>query len=115
MRVATNQILLDDDAAPDGFDRTVENRDKTVAGGFDEPSVMFCDAGLNEIALDPLDAAVRSFFIQFHQTAVARDVAGHDRCKATGRCSLGGSPGFPDLKSRFRPWLGCVSTAANGV
>ena len=40
-------------------------------------------AGLNEIALDPLDAAVRSFFIQLHQAAVTCDVASHDGSQPT--------------------------------
>ena len=46
---------------------------------------MLCNAGLDEFALDPLDATVRSFFIQFHQTAVAGDIAGDDRGKASWR------------------------------
>ena len=43
--IAANQILLDHDAASDGFDGTVENRDEAVARGFDKPAVMFGDAG----------------------------------------------------------------------
>src|SRR4030088_3411928 len=45
--VASNHVLLDNDAAAHRFDRTVENRNKTVAGGFDEPSVVPCNAGLD--------------------------------------------------------------------
>ena len=63
--VASNHVLLDDDAAPHGFDRTVENRNEAVAGGLDEPSVVLGNAGLYKVALDPLDASVRSFFIEF--------------------------------------------------
>src|ERR1700737_1831484 len=85
--VAANQILLDDDAAPDGFDGTVKDRDKTVAGGFDELSVVLCNAGLDEVALDPLDAIVCSFLIDLHQAAVAGDIARDDRSKTT-RCRL---------------------------
>src|SRR5229473_1677446 len=48
--VASKHLLLDDDAAPHGFDRAVENRDKTVAGGFDELSVVLCNAGLDKAA-----------------------------------------------------------------
>jgi len=65
-RVASNHVLLDNNGAPHGFDWTIENGDKTVAGGFDEPSVVFCNAGLYEVALDPLDAIVRSFLIDLH-------------------------------------------------
>jgi len=79
--IASNHVLLNDNAAPHCFDRTVENRNKTVACGFDQPAVVSCDAGLDQAALDPLHAAVRSFFIDFHQAAVARDVAGDNRGK----------------------------------
>ncbi|MGH9808943.1 MAG: hypothetical protein ACRD9W_17120, partial [Terriglobia bacterium] len=78
---------MDDDAAPHGFDRTVEDRNKTVAGGFDKSSTVPCYAGLDEAALDPLHATVRSFFIDLHQPAVARDIARNDRSK-TPRCVL---------------------------
>jgi len=80
-RVAADQILLDDDAASDGFDGTVENRDEAVACGFDELPVVLDDAGFDEITLDPLDARVRSLFIDLHQPAVAGDIACNDRSK----------------------------------
>src|SRR6202011_2592625 len=81
--VASNHVLLDDDAASHGFDGTIKDRNKTVAGGFDEPSVMLCNAGLYEVALDPLDTTVRSFLIDLHQAAVARDIARDNRSKTT--------------------------------
>ncbi len=81
--VASDHVLLDDDAAPHGLDRTIESRNKTVAGGFDKPSVMPCNAGFDEAALDPLHATVRSFFIDFHQPAVARDIANDNRSKTS--------------------------------
>ena len=37
--VTTDQILLNNDAAPDSFNGAVENRNKAVAGGFDEFAV----------------------------------------------------------------------------
>src|ERR1700687_5041437 len=81
--VCSKHVLLDDDAAPHGFDGTVKNCNKTVAGSFDESSVVFCNAGLDEVALDPLHATVRSFFIDSHQAAVARDIASDNRSKTT--------------------------------
>ncbi len=84
--VASNHVLLNDDATPHGFDRTVENRNEAVACGFDQPSMVLCDAGFDQAALDPLYAAVRSFFIDFHQAAVARDIAGDNRGKTARRC-----------------------------
>jgi hypothetical protein len=53
--------LLDHDAAADGFDGTVENRNEPVAGGLNQPAVMFDDAGFDELALDALDTVVRAF------------------------------------------------------
>src|SRR6516225_2376053 len=99
-RVASRHVLLDDDAAAHRLDRTVKYRDKTIASGLDEPSVMFRDAGLDEVALDSLDAQMRAFFIDLHETAVARDVTSHDCRKTSWRqpaprrigvaCILGG-------------------------
>jgi hypothetical protein len=83
--VASNHVLLDDDTAPHSFDRAVENRNKSVTGGFDEPSVMPNDAGLDEVTLDPLHAKMRSFFIDLHQAAVARDIASNNRSKTPRR------------------------------
>jgi hypothetical protein len=77
--------LLDDDTAPHRFDRTVENRDKSVTGGFDESSVVPHNAGLYEFALDPLYATMRAFFIDLHEAAVARDIASDNRSKTPRR------------------------------
>jgi hypothetical protein len=81
-RIASHQILLNHDAAADGFDRTIENRNEPVAGGFNQPAVMFYDAGFDEIALDTLDTVVRAFFVDLHQAAVTGDIACHDGRKA---------------------------------
>ena len=39
--IAANHILLDHDAAPDGLDGTIENRDEAVARGFNKLAVVF--------------------------------------------------------------------------
>src|SRR5450755_146168 len=83
--VASNHVLLDDDAAPHSFDRAVENRNKSVASGFDEPSVMPHNAGLYQLTLDPLHAKMRSFLIDLHEAAVARNIAGDDCSKPARR------------------------------
>jgi hypothetical protein len=83
--IASNHVLLDDDTAPHSFDGTVENRDKSVTSGFDEPSVMPHYAGLYEVTLDPLHAKMRSFFIDLHEAAVARDIASDNRSKTARR------------------------------
>src|SRR3954452_13579073 len=82
--VGSGHVLLDDDAASHSFDRTVKNCDETVAGGFDESAVMFCNARLDEVPLESHHATVRTFFIEFHETAVARDIASDDRHQTTG-------------------------------
>jgi hypothetical protein len=83
--VASNHVLLDNDTASNSFDRAVENRNKSVTGGFDEPSVMPDNAGLYEVTLEPLHAKVRSFLIDLHEAAVARDIAGDNRSKTPRR------------------------------
>src|SRR5215471_11650901 len=81
--VATNEILLNDDAAPNGLDGAVEDCDEAVAGRLDQTSMVLGDAGLDEIPLYPLDADVRTFFVGLHQAAIGRNVADDDRCEAT--------------------------------
>ena len=71
--------MLDHDAGSDGLDRAVENGDEAVARGFEKPAVVLFDSGLDEVALDPLDAVVRPFLVDLHLAAVAGDIAGHDR------------------------------------
>ena len=82
--VASDHVLLNDDTAPDGFDGTIENSKKSIAGGFDEFAVVFRDAGLDEVTLDPLHAPVRSLFVDLHEAAVAGDIAGYNRGKPPG-------------------------------
>ena len=56
------------------------------------------DAGLDEVALDPFHTAVRSFFIDLHEAAVAGDIARDNRGKTARHNSRGGSPPtVPDL------------------
>ena len=43
------------------------------------------DAGLDEVALDPFDTAVRPLFIDLHEAAVAGDIAGNNRSKTARR------------------------------
>ncbi|MGY2938292.1 hypothetical protein ACVWZK_003254 [Bradyrhizobium sp. GM0.4] len=81
--VAADEILLDDDAASDGLDRTVENRDEAIARRLHQTSVVLDDAGLDEIPLDPLDADVRALFVGLHQAAVGSDVTDNDGREAT--------------------------------
>jgi hypothetical protein len=49
-----------------GCDGAVENRNKSIAGGFDQPSVVLQNTGSYEFALDTLYSTVRSFFIDLH-------------------------------------------------
>jgi hypothetical protein len=43
------------------------------------------NAGLYQVTLDPLHAKMRSFFIELHEAAVARDVAGDNRSQTARR------------------------------
>jgi hypothetical protein len=87
-------VLLDHDATSHGLDRAVENRDKAVAGRFDQPPVMLGNAGLDQVALDSLDAPMRALLIELHEAAVACDIAGNDRGKAA-RSEYPRRPGGP--------------------
>ncbi|MGY3425890.1 hypothetical protein ACVWZW_006394 [Bradyrhizobium sp. F1.13.4] len=81
--VAADEILLDDDAASDGLDRTVENRDEAIARRLHQTSIVLDDAGPDEIPLDPLDADVRALLVGLHQAAVGSDVTDNDGREAT--------------------------------
>jgi hypothetical protein len=63
---AFNHALPDENAASRGCDGAVENRNKSIAGGFDQPSVVLQNTGSYEFALDTLYSTVRSFFIDLH-------------------------------------------------
>jgi hypothetical protein len=49
---AFNHALPDENAASRGCDGAVENRNKSIAGGFDQPSVVLQNTGSYEFALD---------------------------------------------------------------
>jgi hypothetical protein len=49
---AFNHALPDENAASRGCDGAVENSNKSIAGGFDQPSVVLQNTGSYEFALD---------------------------------------------------------------
>src|SRR5258705_1786061 len=59
--VALNDALPDDHAASRRFNGIIENRNKSIGRGFDQPSVVLENTGLNELALDLLYWTVRFF------------------------------------------------------
>jgi hypothetical protein len=67
---------LDDNGAPNGFDRTVEHSEKAVACSFDKSSMVLNDRGFNEFASISLDARVRPLLIESHESAIAGDISG---------------------------------------
>jgi hypothetical protein len=86
---------LDDNGAPNGFDRAVKHREKAVARSFDQPSVVFNDSGLNKFAPVSLDARVRPLLIESHESAIAGDISGQDSCETPWRL-IGGIDPRPD-------------------
>jgi len=76
---------LDDDGAPNGFDRAVEHSEKTVPRSFVKPSVVLSDSGLNELAPISLDARVCPLLIDSHESAIAGDISGEDSREPTRR------------------------------
>jgi hypothetical protein len=77
--------LLNDEAAPHGFQGAVKNCNKAVSGRFEQSAVVFCNAGLDEVALDELHARKRALCVEIHEVAEARDVACHNRNKGVRR------------------------------
>src|SRR6516164_6307090 len=115
-RVARRHVLLNDNAAAHRLDRTVKYRDKTIASGLDQSSVVFRDAGLDEVTLDSLNAQMRAFFIDLHETAVANDVTSHDCCKTSRRHPARRRIGVARILGGIniaKPWHGCYSTPLN--
>src|SRR5262249_5123637 len=55
--------------------------DEAVAGRLDQFSMMLRYARLDQVAFNPLDAAMRSFLVELHQATIGRDVADDDRGK----------------------------------
>ena len=83
--VTPDHGLLNNDGAADGFDRTIEHRQKAITCIFDKPSVVLRDRRFNNFAPVPLHPCVRSFFVVSHQAAIAGYVTRHDGRKATRR------------------------------
>src|ERR1044072_167416 len=77
--IAADEVLLNHDAAANGLNRAVEDGDEAIARGLHQTSMVLDDAGLNDIALDPLDADMRSLLVRLHDAAVGSDVADNDR------------------------------------
>ena len=74
---------------------------EAVAGRLDEPPVMFGNAGLDQVALDSLDARMRALLIELHKAAVTPDIASHDCSEAAGRQAAGGTLPLAELISRI--------------
>src|SRR3954462_3081901 len=89
--VAANQVLLNDDTAAYSLDGTVKDRNEAIPCRFNQLAVMFDDARLDEIALDPLDAVVCPLLVDLHEAAITGDVA----------CNNGGQSARPRLAWRI--------------
>ena len=83
--VAPDHALLDNNGAADGFDRAVEDREKSVARTFNESSVIFDDRRVNEVASVPHHPRVRALLIHCHEPAITGDVSGQDGGEAPWR------------------------------
>ena len=74
--VASNHVLLNDDATSHGFDGTVENRNKAVACGFDDPATMERNGGIDQIAAKLTQALERALFVNTGQPRIAYHIGG---------------------------------------
>jgi hypothetical protein len=81
------RVLLDDDAASNGRNGTIENGNEAIARRIHQTSMMLDDAGLDEIALDPLEADMRALLVGLHRR-LARSTPKSIACKVRAITSL---------------------------
>ena len=80
--VVTRHFALYLDRTADGIDDAGEFGKETVAGRFDDASVMLVDPGSNHFAPQLDYGGVRTLLVLAHQPAVAGDIGGEDRGKS---------------------------------
>lgn len=69
--VALNHALPDDNAASRGVSGVVENRNKSIGRGFDQPSAMLQNTRLYQSALDPLNSTALHLVVSPRWAAMA--------------------------------------------
>jgi hypothetical protein len=76
--VAIDDLPLDRSRAAHGLDDARELDEKPVSRSLDHPPAVFCDRGLDHVALNRLHARERALLVGAHQPAVAGNVGGQD-------------------------------------
>ena len=79
--VAFSHPLLDVETAANCIDNAGELNEKTVASGLHDPAAMLRDDWINAVAKVRLHRVERAFLVLTHETGIARDVSGNDRCQ----------------------------------
>ena len=74
--VAVRHALLHFDRTADRLHRTCELNQKTVAGGLYDPSLMFGDLGVDQLAPMLVESLDRALFVGADQPRIAHDVCG---------------------------------------
>ena len=98
--VASRHPALDLDGATQRVDHARELSQQTIASGLDDPSAVFLDLRIQQVAPKNLQPGERALFIRAHKPAVAGDVGsknggkaalgaffGHSRAIAPRECS----------------------------
>lgn len=80
--IAVDHRPLHLDGAADRIHNTWKFHEHPVAGGFYDPTVMFCDLRIEQLAADRFEALERAFLIRAHQTRISRDIGSEDRKEA---------------------------------
>src|SRR5262245_22598897 len=75
---ASTHALLQLGGAADGVDDARELRQQPVAGGLDDPSAMFGNRGVDELAAVRAETEEGSLLIRLHEPAVSHRVGGED-------------------------------------
>ena len=81
--IAIDHAALNLYCAPSGIQHASKFNEKTIAHHLEDPSTKAKDCRIEELPAMLLQSQQRAFFIGFHQSAVANDIGGENRRKAT--------------------------------
>ena len=76
--IAFGHTSLDRDRAGKRLDHTRKLRQQTVAGGFDDATLVFGDLRIDELAAMGSQPRQRTGLIMAHQPAISGDIGGED-------------------------------------
>jgi hypothetical protein len=84
--VPLGHCLLYLDRAAHGIDDARKFRQHSVAGGLDDPAMMFGDLRIENLAAQGFKAFERAFLVRSHQPRIPRHIGGEDRGETADFC-----------------------------